>query len=91
LAVRERCDLLTVVKKYLLPDLIQIVLGVLVMVLLLFLGAISRPVVALLCFLGTAVVYHTWFNHLIRFIQRVSNVELDPDEDDEDDDIFPSA
>lgn len=78
-------------KKYLLPDIIQVVLGLLVMVLLLFLGAISRSVVALLCFLGVAVVYHTWFHQLIRFIQRVSDVEVDPNEDDEDDDIFPSA
>lgn len=77
--------------KSLLSDLLVVVLGVLCMALLLILGALSKGVVALLCFLGTAVVYHTWFRYLIHFIQRVSHVELDQDDNDNEDDIFPSA
>jgi hypothetical protein len=74
------------------PDIIILALGVLVMALLLLLGALSRSWVALLCFLGTAVVYHTWFRHLIQFIARASGVETEmDDEDDDNEDIFPSA
>ncbi len=74
------------------PDIVILVLGVLVMVLLLLLGALSRNWVALLCFLAVAVVYHTWFRHLIRFIERTSGIETEMDEEDDDNqDIFPSA
>lgn len=75
-----------------LPDIIILVGGVLVMALLLLLGALAQNWVALPCFLGAAVVYHTWLRHLVLFIQRLSNIDLDVDDPDHDDeDIFPSA
>lgn len=74
------------------PDIVILVLGVLVMALLLLLGALSKNWVALFCFLGVAVVYHTWFRYLVQFVARTSGVETELDEDDDDDeDIFPSA
>ena len=75
-----------------LPDIIILVLGVLVMALLLLLGALAQNWVALFCFLGAAVVYHTWLRHLVLFVQRISNIDLDRfDDEDDDEDIFPSA
>lgn len=75
------------------PEILFLVLGVACMALLLILGALSRGWIALLCFLGVAVVYHTWFRHLIKFVLESSNIEMDrlEDDDDEDEDIFPSA
>lgn len=74
-------------------DFILLTLGVLVMALLLFLGALSEGWVALLCFLGAAVVYHTWFRHLVRFVARTADLEVEFDryDDNDDQDIFPSA
>ncbi|MBW1992068.1 MAG: hypothetical protein JRI59_08135 [Deltaproteobacteria bacterium] len=74
-----------------LPDVILLVLGVLVMVLLLALGALSRTWVALLCFLGVAVVYHTWYRHLIQVVQKGAGIEEPEEDDDDDQDIFPTA
>jgi hypothetical protein len=75
------------------PDIILLVLGLLVMALLLLLGALAQNWVALPCFLGAAVVYHTWFFHLIKVIQRASSVDLSrfEEEDDDDEPRFPSA
>jgi hypothetical protein len=73
-------------------DLLALVLGVLVMALLLLLGALSEGWIALSCFLAVAVVYHTWFRHLFLFVQRLSDVDLDVDDNgDDDQDIFPTA
>ncbi|MFP3868102.1 MAG: hypothetical protein ACLFUU_08065 [Desulfobacteraceae bacterium] len=56
-------------KKHL-PDIIIIVAGLAVMVLLLGLGALSEGWLALLCFLAVAVVYHGWYQHLLRMARR---------------------
>jgi hypothetical protein len=76
-----------------LPDIIMLVLGVLLMALLLLLGAMAQNWVALPCFLGAAVVYHTWLRLLVNVVQRSSGVDLSRFEDEEDDDEppFPSA
>lgn len=68
-----------------LPEIIQLVVGLLVMALLLFLGACSHGWVALLCFLGTAVVYFGWYHLLIKLARRVSGYP----EDDDDQPFFP--
>ncbi len=73
-------------------DIFVLIFGLLVMILLLFLGALSEGWVALLCFLGVAVVYHTWFRHLVGFVARTADLEVRFDsEEDDDQDIFPSA
>lgn len=73
-------------------DIFVLVVGVLAMVLLLLLGALAQNWVALLCFLGAAVVYHTWFRYLVLFVQRTAQIDLDvEDQDDDDQDIFPTA
>ncbi len=79
-------------KSYL-PDIIIFILGILFMTLLLLLGAMAQNWVALPCFLGAAVVFHTWFAHLILVVQRASGVDLSrfEDEDDDDEPRFPSA
>lgn len=75
-----------------LPDISILLLGLPVMALLLLLGALAQNWVALPCFLGAAVVYHTWFWHLIQFVQRAAHIDLDlEDHGDDDQDIFPSA
>ncbi|OPX21034.1 MAG: hypothetical protein BZ151_00930 [Desulfobacca sp. 4484_104] len=56
-------------RKYL-PDVIILVVGLGVMVLLLYLGALSEGWVALVCFLAVAVVYHGWYQHLLRLARR---------------------
>ncbi|MEW6387836.1 MAG: hypothetical protein AB1491_10020 [Thermodesulfobacteriota bacterium] len=65
-------------KSYL-PDIFLLIVGVLVMVLLLYLGAVSEGWVALLCFLATAVVYHTWQVQLIRMGQKALGKDIDLD------------
>jgi hypothetical protein len=73
-------------------DILTLVLGVLVMALLLLLGALSEGWIALLCFLAVAVVYHTWLRHLVLFVQRLSEIDLEEDDNgDDDQDIFPTA
>jgi hypothetical protein len=73
-------------------DIVLLALGVPVMALLLVLGALSQNWVAFPCFLGVAVVYHTWFRHLLQVIQRHAGIDLeDAEEDDDDENIFPSA
>ncbi|MDI6854438.1 MAG: hypothetical protein QME75_12635 [Deltaproteobacteria bacterium] len=73
-------------------DILTLVLGLLVMALLLLLGALSESWIALPCFLAVAVVYHTWFRHLVLFVQRLSDIDLEvEDKDDDDEDIFPTA
>lgn len=76
-----------------LQDIIILIMGVLVMSLLLLLGALAENWVAVPCFLGAAVVFHTWFAYLIQVVQRISDVDLSRFENDEDDDEprFPSA
>jgi len=65
--------------KYL-PDIILLVFGLLVMVFLLVLGALSETWVAPACFLGVAVVYFGWWGTLVNLICRLS--EIDPDDVD---------
>lgn len=59
-----------------------IVAGLLVMAFLLLLGALSEGWVALLCFLAVAVVYHTWYHHLLSMVRRSMGVDPDIDEDE---------
>lgn len=79
-------------------DILLLVFGLLIMTLLLLLGALSEGWVALLCFLATAVVYHTWLRHLVRTVARTADIEVKFDSYDDldrhgndDQDIFPSA
>jgi hypothetical protein len=71
-------------KSYL-PEVLLLVIGVVVMAALLYLGALSRGWVAALCFIGAAVVYHTWFAQLLRLARRY----LGAGEDDDDQPFFP--
>jgi glycerol uptake facilitator-like aquaporin len=65
--------------KYL-PDIILLVVGLLVMVLLLYLGALSENWVAPACFLGVAVVYFGWHRTLVNLMWRMAG--KDPDDFD---------
>jgi glycerol uptake facilitator-like aquaporin len=65
--------------KYL-PDIILLVVGLVVMVLLLWLGAMSENWVALACFLGVAVVYFGWHRTLVNLMWRTAG--KDPDDFD---------
>jgi glycerol uptake facilitator-like aquaporin len=65
--------------KYL-PDIALLVLGLLVMALLLWLGAMSENWVALACFLGVAVVYFGWHRTLVNLMWRTAG--KDPDDFD---------
>jgi hypothetical protein len=72
-------------KSYL-PAVLTLVIGLVVMAGLIYLGALSRGWVALLCFLGVAVVYYTWLWQLLLLAR--------PDlghgrKDDDDRPIFP--
>ena len=68
-----------------LPDLLLVLLGLPVMALLLYLGAMAHGWVAITCFLAVAVVYHTWYRVLLRLARRVAG---GPDDDD-DQPFFP--
>lgn len=71
-------------KSYL-PTVLMLIIGLGVMAGLLYLGAMSRNWVAPLCFLGVAVVFHTWM------VQLVLLLRPDWGQGDKDDDrpIFP--
>lgn len=62
------------------PDVILLVVGLVVMVVLLYLGACSEGWLALLCFLATAVVYFGWQRTLINLGWRLAG--KDPDDSD---------
>jgi glycerol uptake facilitator-like aquaporin len=62
--------------KYL-PDIALLVLGLLVMALLLWLGAMSENWVALACFLGVAVVYFGWHRTLVNLMWRTAGKDSD--------------
>jgi hypothetical protein len=68
-----------------LPEIILLLVGAGVMALLLYLGALSEGWVAVLCFLGTAVVYTGWYRVLLKLARRILGCE----EDDEDQPFFP--
>jgi hypothetical protein len=68
-----------------LPTVLTLLLGLVVMAGLLYLGALSRNWVAPLCFLGVAVVYHTWF----AMLQRLFSRDLKNWDEDDDKPIFP--
>ncbi|MEW6660436.1 MAG: hypothetical protein AB1424_17460 [Thermodesulfobacteriota bacterium] len=68
-----------------LPAVLTLLLGVVIMAGLLCLGALSQGWVAPLCFIGAAVVYHTWFVQLLRLARRY----LGAGEDDDDQPFFP--
>jgi len=68
-----------------LQDVILLVAGLLIMMLLLYLGAASHGWVSLLCFLATALVYSGWYRHLIALARR----NMGGDIDDDDTPFFP--
>jgi hypothetical protein len=65
--------------KYL-PEIVQLVAGLVVMALLLYLTALSAGWVALLCILGAAVVFTGWQKVLISLGWRLAG--KDPDDFD---------
>jgi hypothetical protein len=68
------------VKKYL-PDVFLLVVGLLVMALFLFLIALSHGWVSLLCILALAVVWITWYRHLVNLAFK--GLGVDPDDEDD--------
>jgi hypothetical protein len=68
-----------------LPAVLTLILGLLVMAGLLYLGALAQNWVAPLCFLGVAVVFHTWMAQLQRLLAR----NLKGWDEDDDKPIFP--
>jgi glycerol uptake facilitator-like aquaporin len=65
--------------KYL-PDIILLVVGLLLMVFLLLLGAMSENWVTPVCFLGVAVVYFGWHRTLVNLMWHTAG--KDPDDYD---------
>ena len=65
--------------KYL-PEVIQLVVGLAVMAILLYLTALSEGWVSLLCILATAVVYFGWQKTLLLLGWRLAG--KDPDDFD---------
>jgi len=64
-----------------LPEIIQLVVGLVLMTVLLYLGALCEGGwLALLCFLGAAVVYTGWWRALIQVGWRLAG--KDPDDID---------
>jgi len=68
------------VRKYL-PDVFLLTVGLLVMALLIYLTALSYGWVSLLCILALAVVWITWYRHLIKLAFR--SLGVDPDDEDD--------
>ncbi|MDD2902978.1 MAG: hypothetical protein PHU44_11160 [Syntrophales bacterium] len=68
-----------------LPAVLTLIFGLVVMAGLLYLGALAQNWVAPLCFIGVAVVFHTWMVQLVRLLRPKWG------EGDKDDDrpIFP--
>ena len=64
-----------------LPDIFLLTVGLLVMALLMYLIALSHGWVALLCILALAVVWITWYRHLVNLAFR--NLGVDPDDEDD--------
>jgi glycerol uptake facilitator-like aquaporin len=62
--------------KYL-PDIILLVVGLVVMVILLYLGAMSENWVAPACFLAVAVVYFGWHRTLVNLMWRTAGKNPD--------------
>ncbi len=63
-----------------LPEAIQLVVGLLIMGLLLYLGAVSGGWLPPLCYLGAAVVYFGWQRTLLALGWRLAG--KDPDDFD---------
>jgi len=64
-----------------LPDIFLLTVGLLVMALLMYLIALSHGWVTLLCILALAVVWITWYRHLVNLAFR--NLGVDPDDEDD--------
>lgn len=67
--------------KFYLREGFIILMGLAVMALLLYLGALSESWLAVLCFLGVAVVFHSWYRHLLSLARR--HLGCDPDDDEQ--------
>jgi hypothetical protein len=63
-----------------LSEAIALVVGILIVAFLLYLGALSEGWVALLCYLGAAVVYTGWWRTLLNLGWRLAR--RDPDDFD---------
>ena len=59
----------------------MLTVGLLVMALLMYLIALSHGWVSLLCILALAVVWITWYRHLVNLAFR--NLGVDPDDEDD--------
>jgi hypothetical protein len=68
------------VKKYL-PDFVLLALGFLVMALLIYIIAASQGWISLLGILSLAVVWISWYRHLLRMAFR--SLGIDPDDEDD--------
>ena len=64
-----------------LPDIFLLTVGLLVMALLMYFIALSHGWVTLLCILALAVVWITWYRHLVNLAFR--NLGVDPDDEDD--------
>lgn len=64
-----------------LPDIFLLTVGLLVMALLMYLIALSHGWVTFLCILALAVVWITWYRHLVNLAFR--NLGVDPDDEDD--------
>lgn len=68
-----------------LPEIIQVVAGLVLMAGLLYLVALSEGWVRLACILATAVVYFGWYRSLLNLARRFFGL----DEEDDDEPFFP--
>jgi hypothetical protein len=64
-----------------LPDFILLAAGLLVMTLLIYVIAASQGWISLLGILALAVVWITWYQHLLRMALR--SLGVDPDDEDD--------
>ena len=59
----------------------MLTVGLLVMALLMYLIALSHGWISLLCILALAVVWITWYRHVVNLAFR--NLGVDPDDEDD--------
>ena len=67
-------------KKYL-SDALLLIIGLLVMALLIYLIASSQGWVTLVCILALAVVWISWYRHLLNL--ALKSLAVDPDDEDD--------